>query len=135
MTKSLTLQHGQWLAMKEHVQAALPEEACGLIGGQAELARLVIPVENKLRSPQRFLMDPQQQLAGFLRLEELKLDLLAIYHSHPRGPRRPSPQDLGEAYFPHALSLIWAPLNGEWECQGFDLSLNPYRPVAITILD
>ncbi len=93
---AIELPSGVWAAMFEHVLACLPEEACGLLGGKGERANLAIPVENQLRSPTRFRMAPVAQLEAMLRLEQLGLDLVAIFHSHPNGPPTPSHTDLDE---------------------------------------
>ena len=66
----MRLTYAQWVFMRDHIVAQLPEEACGLIGGVGDEARLVLPVTNELHSPVRFRMSPQEQLEAFLRFEE-----------------------------------------------------------------
>ena len=102
-----------------HLRANLPEEACGLLGGRmlkdAEadtvVARteIMLPIENALHSPVRFLMDPAAQLKSFYLLEERGLELVGIFHSHPTGPARPSPTDVAEFAYPGTLTLIYTP--------------------------
>lgn len=116
-----------WRQMLAHVQACLPEEACGLIGSAqspagdppanvpqalepAPLAAAVLPIENELHSPVRFRMAPTEQLKAFYWLEERGLELSAIFHSHPRGPVHPSATDLAEFAYPGVLMLILSPL-------------------------
>lgn len=41
-----------------------------------------------------------------LAIENDGLELLAIYHSHPAGPARPSPSDVAQAYYPEQAQLI-----------------------------
>ncbi len=38
--------------------------------------------------------------------EDAGLELLAIYHSHPRGPATPSETDVARAFYPEAIYLI-----------------------------
>ena len=64
-------------------------------------------------------MHPQQQVEAFLLMEAKEWDLLAIYHSHPRGPDGPSRTDLDEFTYPEALALIWSRLQGEWVCRAY----------------
>jgi proteasome lid subunit RPN8/RPN11 len=51
-------------------------------------------------------MDPSEQLAAMVDLEEHGWKLLAIYHSHPHGPQVPSSADVAQAYYPEAAYLI-----------------------------
>jgi proteasome lid subunit RPN8/RPN11 len=111
--------------MLDHVRACLPEEACGLVGGQIEAetahAALVVPIVNELHSPVRFRMEPNEQIQAFYTLEKLGLDLIAIFHSHPVGPPVPSRTDLAEFAYPGALTLIWSPRGKsiEWQLRAF----------------
>lgn len=107
--------------MRRHVASLAPEEACGMIAGQAGLAHQVFPITNQLRSPVRFRMAPEEQLRAFIRMDELGLELAAIYHSHPAGPSQPSITDVAEAYYPEAIYLIWFPGPTGWSCQGFTI--------------
>lgn len=100
--------------MLSHSLACVPEEACGLLGGDftadsAAVARVVVPVTNVLHSPVRFLMDSQEQFQTFLSFESRSLELVAIYHSHPAGPAHPSPSDLAEFWYPGVVSIILFP--------------------------
>ncbi len=115
-----------WQEMLAHVFACLPEEACGLIGSaqsaaptgalpvtgvQTVQAEVVLPIENEYHSPVRFRMAPAEQLKAFYWLEEHKLELVAIFHSHPRGPVTPSATDLAEFAYPGVWMLILSPLD------------------------
>lgn len=112
--------------MRAHVLTCLPEEACGLLGGQMDGGRatvnVVIPVENTLHSPVRFRMDPREQLRAFNRLEVLGLELVGIFHSHPTGPDAPSATDLAEFYYPGVAFLIWSPGGEGWQMRAFRIT-------------
>lgn len=92
--------------MVAHLVEQLPDEACGLVGGQDGRATCHIPVENILHNPVAFEMEPLQQIRAMLAIEAEGLELLAIYHSHPSGPARPSPSDVAQAYYPDAAQII-----------------------------
>jgi proteasome lid subunit RPN8/RPN11 len=99
-------------AMIAQAAAGYPEEVCGLVagewrreGGDGRAVRLY-PVENRLHSPVAYEMEPRQQVAAIVALEAEGLALLAIYHSHPDGPARPSMADLAQAYYPDQAYLI-----------------------------
>ncbi len=92
--------------MIQQLQEAYPLEACGLLAGCAGFVSQLYAVENHLRSPVAYEMEPIQQLQALLSLEEAGLELLAIYHSHPSGPQTPSPADIAQAYYPGVAQLI-----------------------------
>jgi len=69
----------------------------GLWAGRREVER-VIPLPNVHPSPlTAYLADPLALLKALKALEREGLSLLAIYHSHPKGPALPSPRDIKEA--------------------------------------
>jgi proteasome lid subunit RPN8/RPN11 len=51
-------------------------------------------------------MEPEQQLAAMLDMEEKGWEMTAVYHSHPQGPERPSATDIAQAYYPDVIQLI-----------------------------
>jgi proteasome lid subunit RPN8/RPN11 len=108
-----------WEQMRAHVAAEAPLEACGLLAGVHGISRAVFPIQNELASPTHFRMQPNEQLKAFSEIERTGWQLLAIYHSHPAGPPRPSQTDVAEALFPGITHLIWSPQNGEWNCAAF----------------
>jgi proteasome lid subunit RPN8/RPN11 len=67
-------------------------------------------------------MEPRAQVEVLLDLEAQGLELLAIYHSHPSGPLRPSATDVAEVSYPEAAALIWCSVSGRWQVRAFDLS-------------
>ncbi|MGD2050815.1 MAG: M67 family metallopeptidase [Chloroflexota bacterium] len=93
-------------AMLEQLQAAYPLEACGIMAGKGGLVKRLYPVENQLKSPHAYKMEPHQQLEAMLDLEEKGWEMLAIYHSHPMGPDVPSPMDVAQATYPDAAHVI-----------------------------
>jgi [CysO sulfur-carrier protein]-S-L-cysteine hydrolase len=89
-----------------HLQAEYPLEACGILAGQAGAIVRVYPIANKLRSPIAYEMEPQQQLAAMLEIDEKGWEMTAVYHSHPQGPETPSQTDVAQAYYPDVMQLI-----------------------------
>ncbi len=103
---TLTLSRAVLDEMLAHVAGLWPEEACGLVGGRNGRAVRLYSVENTRHSPVAFEMDPLQQINAMLAMEAEGLELIAIYHSHPDGPARPSATDVANAYYPDAVQLI-----------------------------
>lgn len=100
-------------ALRQHAREGLPNECCGLIGGQfaghTALAEWIVPVPNEINSPVRFRMEPREQLRAFQALESRSMEMVAIYHSHPRGPQHPSQTDVEEFLYPGVISVILSP--------------------------
>jgi proteasome lid subunit RPN8/RPN11 len=89
-----------------HLQAEYPLEACGILAGTAGEIIHVYPIENRLHSPVVYEMEPQQQLAAMLEIEDKGWEMTAVYHSHPQGPETPSATDVAQAYYPDVIQLI-----------------------------
>lgn len=120
--------------MKIQVERCLPEEACGLIIEKGPGWFEAIAVTNALHSPVRFRMEPSEQLELMTQMDEHDWRLVGIYHSHPKGPDHPSATDLAEAVYPDAISLIWFPRAGEWDCRAFILEKGSYAEIPIDIV-
>ena len=121
-------------AMREHVDQLSPEEACGMLAGLEGRVTTTIPITNGLHSPARFQMDPREMLAAFQRIERAGEELVAIYHSHPRGPAFPSATDQAEFAYPGTIYLIWSPAGqGDWQVKGFSLDADRIQEVPLAI--
>ncbi|MCC7360844.1 MAG: M67 family metallopeptidase [Anaerolineales bacterium] len=130
----LTLTQAQRAQMIAHVRQQAPEEACGILAGQAGRVHSVHPVENIRHSPVAYEMDPMQQLQVMEALEAAGLDIVGIFHSHPAGPPAASPTDLEQAYYPEAVYVILAPQGGgDWGLRGFLLADGRAEEVKLTV--
>ncbi|MCP4429259.1 MAG: M67 family metallopeptidase [Chloroflexi bacterium] len=89
-----------------HLQSEYPLEACGILAGQMGRVVKIYPIGNILQSRTAYEMNPKQQLAAMLEIEDRSWEMLAIYHSHPNGPETPSPTDIAQAYYPDTIQLI-----------------------------
>ena len=116
--RKLVLTNTQWREMRDHVAQHAPLEACGLLAGKTDRAEEVIPVRNQAQSPERFVMDPYEQLKAFDWIESNGLDLLGIFHSHPSGPEILSVTDIAEAAY-DVVHLIWSFNDDLWKLRGF----------------
>lgn len=119
LSNGLYLHPDHWAQMEADIRLKVPEEACGIIAGEGNHSRLVIPVTNILHSPSRFRMEPREQLGAFVLASEKGLDILAVYHSHPYGIYEPSATDLDELTYPGIIYLIWYSQSNQWRCRGY----------------
>jgi [CysO sulfur-carrier protein]-S-L-cysteine hydrolase len=124
----------QWKAMEIQVRSLLPEEACGFIIEKGSGRFEAVAVTNALHSPVRFRMEAREQLELMTQMDENDWRLAAIYHSHPKGPSHPSATDLDEAAYPDAVSLIWFPQAGDWDCRAFILEDGSYNEIPIDLV-
>ncbi len=91
-----------------YAQAAqeAPIEACGYLAGENDNVSVHYPMTNIDRSAEHFSFDPKEQFAVIKQVREEGLDILAVYHSHPETPARPSQEDIRLAYDPTIVYVI-----------------------------
>ncbi len=98
-------------ALIDHARAEEPNEMCGLIVGDrpaAEGGRALrwVPCRNKLGSRYRYEIHPDDLLRVTIETEDADEAFWAIVHSHTHTEARPSPTDLGQAFYPDALYIL-----------------------------
>jgi proteasome lid subunit RPN8/RPN11 len=120
--------------MRDQVAADGPLESCGLLAGTGEAVQRVIPVPNALRSASGYRFSPTAQLAAFEEIEREGMEMLAIYHSHPRGPVHPSPTDIAEAFYP-VVYVIWSMQDGGWQVKGFWIEGGIFSEVPLELVE
>lgn len=86
--------------------AVYPQEGCGLLSGVGRTITHHYPIENIHHSPTKYELNPQQQIEVFTDAEERGELILAVYHSHPHGPERPSATDIAQAHYPEFVYII-----------------------------
>jgi proteasome lid subunit RPN8/RPN11 len=98
--RRLVLSREQLGELVAHARSALPDEACGLLGGREGRVERVVRLNNAVPSPVSYVLEPTEQLRAQRELERAGLRMLAIYHSHPVSPALPSGTDVERALFP-----------------------------------
>jgi proteasome lid subunit RPN8/RPN11 len=117
-----------------HVQAFYPQEACGFLAGTGQSIQHQYVIENILQSTVAYEMNAQQQIEAMLHVEELGVELLASYHSHPAGPCWPSPTDIAQAYYPGLLYLIVSLNNRSTpEIKAFKIAENEVEEITLVL--
>ncbi len=89
-------------------RAARPQEIVGLLGGGSlERVSTIIPLENAASDPtRRFEADFRDLARGLKILRDSRLELCALYHSHPNGPATPSRLDLENAHWDVPMLIV-----------------------------
>ena len=80
--------------MIAHSMEEEPNECCGILAGKDDTVYQIYRITNTARSPNRYLMDPQEQLSAMLDSERNGWEFLAFYHSHTHSPAYPSTTDV-----------------------------------------
>jgi proteasome lid subunit RPN8/RPN11 len=90
----------------DYTRSVLPLEGCGLLAGRQRTAARFFPITNRLASRTEYDMEPSELIAALRDIRSSGESLLAIVHSHPRGPAVPSPRDVERALYPEAAHVI-----------------------------
>ncbi len=83
-----------------------PDEACGILAGNAGKVVKVFEAANADKSPSSYLMDPKEQLKIIKEIRNSGLEMAGIYHSHVASEAYPSSRDLELAFYPEASYVI-----------------------------
>lgn len=107
----VALPEAMHVAIVEHCRRALPNEACGLLAGDAPPARgghptRWLPARNAYPSPYRYELHPDDLLRLSLAIDDAGEVIWGIVHSHVASAAVPSPTDLREWRHPEALQLV-----------------------------
>lgn len=95
-----------------HARGEVPRECCGLIGGLLEGRDLaatgvqLFRLTNAAPGLDFYEIDANDLFRVTRDLDRDGRDIVAIYHSHPTGPARPSATDIELAFWPDAWYLI-----------------------------
>jgi [CysO sulfur-carrier protein]-S-L-cysteine hydrolase len=84
----------------------VPIETCGYLIGMDGYITQCIPIRNDDQAEDHFTFDAEEQLAAIECAEREGLDIIALYHSHPKGDAWPSAEDVKLAFDPLILYVI-----------------------------
>ncbi len=89
-----------------HAKNDLPNECCGYLAGNGAYITAAYALKNLDDSREHFSFDPDEQFAAIKDMRKKGLAPIAVYHSHPESPARPSKEDIRLAYDPDISYLI-----------------------------
>ena len=95
-----------------HAKEDAPLEACGYLAGIDDLVVKLYRMTNIDQSNAHFSFKPEEQFHVVKTARKKGIELLAVYHSHPETPARPSEEDIRLAY-DSSISHIIVSLAGE----------------------
>ena len=92
--------------MLEQARTEAPIEACGILAGGNGRVEKFYKMTNVEQRRDHFMMAPAEQFAAVKDIRSASLDVLAVYHSHPETPARPSIEDIRLALTPGMIYVI-----------------------------
>ena len=100
--------------IRRHGERDYPFECCGLLigrfddGGQKTVAETyaISNAREEEAKRRRFLIRPEELLAGERHARARGLDVVGFYHSHPDHPARPSEYDLEHAWPTYSYIIV-----------------------------
>lgn len=120
--------------MLAYARADAEREVCGLLGGRDDRAIVAIPIPNVSPTPElRYEMDHQRMVEAIIRLRREHMDVVGVYHSHPRDPATPSVTDIAEATWPDVVYVIIGKDAGQWVARGWSLQRGKAHEVSLNI--
>jgi proteasome lid subunit RPN8/RPN11 len=131
----LVLHRVSYLEMLAQAQAELPNECCGILAGtivngnKGRLGQVVrrYPLVNAAASPIEYLSEPKSHFAADRDMRALRIDVLAVYHSHPTSEPIPSKKDREQNYWPDAMHLIISLMRAEPLMRAWWLTAEDFR--------
>ena len=112
MTEALRIPRDLVEEMVQHCEEGRPNEACGLLASSSGSVTKVLRMSNAAASPMRYALDPKEQFAAYRLIEDERLALAGVFHSHTHTEAYPSPTDvrLASEEVPYVIvSLATAP--------------------------
>jgi len=120
-------------AIIDHAKRDFPLEACGILGGENGVVSEHYPMANTDKSNEHFTMEPKEQFAVVKDLRAKGKEMLAIYHSHPETPARPSEEDIRLALTPNVAYVIVSLAGETPEVKSFLIDNGVVTPEPIVI--
>ncbi|MDP6044703.1 MAG: M67 family metallopeptidase [Phycisphaerae bacterium] len=121
--------------MVAQARAESPIEACGILAGADGKVKKLYKMTNADAASDHFMTEPAEQFAVVKDIRSADLEMLAIYHSHPESPARPSAEDIRLALTPEVIYVIVSLLNDEPAAKGFVMDEGDVTEVSVTIED
>jgi proteasome lid subunit RPN8/RPN11 len=125
-------------AMIDHARAEYPNEMCGVVVGDEPAADgggalRWEPTRNRAASPLRYEIHPDDLLRLTIETDEADEAFWAIVHSHTHSPPRPSPTDVGLAFYPEAIFLLISLAEEEPSAAAWRIVDGQIHPVELVV--
>lgn len=133
--KSIVLSKNQIDTLKHHSEKNSPNEACAMLLGKTDNDEVIINevflTKNIENSPVNFTISREELFLGYKTAEEKKLEVSAIFHSHPGSVAYPSTTDKKFMEINPVPWIIFSNIHDEFKAYIYDSEL---VPVSVKIL-
>jgi len=119
--------------MVAQARAEAPVEACGILAGNDGAVARLYTMTNTDNSPEHFRMDPAEQFDAVRAMRAAGTEMLAIYHSHPASPARPSAEDIRFGLMPDVTYVILSLAGDVPVVKGFQICDDQVAETPVTI--
>lgn len=122
--------------MIAQAKAEAPIEACGILAGNNNRIKRLYKMTNTDKRNDHFMMEPTEQFKVVKDIRTAGLEMLAIYHSHPETPARPSAEDNRLALTSDVTYIIVSLQNGDHPAvKGFLMENGRVTEVPVKIVE
>lgn len=118
----------------EQARAEAPIEACGILAGKGKRVERLYKMTNVDNSRDHFMMEPREQFSIVKEMRSAGLAMLAIYHSHPASPARPSAEDIRLALTPDVAYVIVSLKSEKPVAKAFQIEDGSLTEIALSIV-
>lgn len=118
-----------------HAKKEAPLEACGYLAAKDGVITSAYKLINIDHSTEHFSFDPKEQFETMRDVRAKDLELVAVYHSHPASPARPSNEDIKLAYDPNLIYVIVSLLGGKEDIKAFHIRNQNVDSVSLEVID
>ena len=118
-----------------HAGRELPIEACGYLAGKGGTVTAHYEMTNADASVEHFSFNVQEQFAVLMDARSKKMEILAVYHSHPATPARPSGEDIALAHDPDVSYVIISLAGSREDIRSFRIVDGIVEHEVIVVMD
>lgn len=96
-------------AIVRHARREAPNECCGFLVGSGRRVQFAMPLDNVDTRPRvRYRIDERRhiEVRRWLRQLAPPLEIVGVYHSHPKSEAFPSATDIADAHYPEWIFAI-----------------------------
>lgn len=122
-------------AIVDQARGEAPRECCGLLVGRGREVAFAVACTNVARSETRYRIAPREHidLRRALRAFSPPLDIVGVYHSHPRTRPLPSPTDIADAAYPEWIHVIAGRIGGRPALRAYQIRNGRVRALPLYV--